>query len=379
MDTDRQLMRQRFWFLVVLSSLLIVVFALYLPERFYWQATTGMGHTMPMDGTAMPQSTTHAHGAYAFHEEKDVTSGIAVNFSLATTSLTSNEPATLRFFVNEKPQGTPIVASSLELEHEKLMHVIGVRSDLSEFFHIHPNPTSSPGVLLVDHTFSKPGEYKIWSEVKKGGTIHGFGHTPVTVSGSGPVEEKKVSFGRNIIVDQYQVALAVDDVVAKGYETDLSFDVHSFTGEEIVVENYLGAQMHLAIISEDRSVFLHTHPEDGSHNHASLRLIPVAHAHGGVDDGHMSDAPDEMVNFHVAFPKAGLYKLFAQFRPVGVNLPPDEALRAEFWVKVEDAKPSIISQWWGLLLVSLIAILILSFIVKKAITVKPVEPPKQST
>ena len=45
---------------------------------------------------------------------------------------------------------------------------------------------------------------------------------------------------------------------------------------------------------------------------------------------------DETVNFHAVFPETGVYKIFAQFRPKGIDLPQDEAFAASFWIKVEE-------------------------------------------
>ena len=81
---------------------------------------------------------------------------------------------------------------------------------------------------------------------------------------------------------------------------------------------------------------------------------------------------DEVVNFHVTFPEAGIYRAFAQFRPKGINLPPDTALTAAFWIKVEESAPSRVNtEWIWKFILSLAAIAILSKLVKNYIAVKP--------
>ena len=137
--------------------------------------------------------------------------------------------------------------------------------------------------------------------------------------------------------------------------------------------------MHLAVIKDDLTQFIHTHPENGAADHHGFQFIPEVSAHGGESLGAIEDT----ILFHVSFPEAGLYKVFAQFRPEGTNLPLDEALTASFWIQVEGQgegmpeghrestllKPPLSSEWWLLLVVSLFLIGLLSFAVRKFIQV----------
>lgn len=405
---QKQLLREHFWFLVVFSLLLIFVFAIYLPDRFYWQATQD-GHDEVMD-EGVPDGAMHEEdlhgGGYESHEEKDILEGLAVNLTATPTPIRTGSSVTLDFFVNEKPSARPVASSELEIESERLMHIIGVRSDMNEFFHIHPHPTSTPGVFTIQGIFSTPGLYKIWSEVKKDGIIYATGHPKISVEGAGQQSEKTVSFERKGIAGDYEVTLDIEEPVQEGHEHELSFDIHTRTGEEAEVENYLGVPMHLTIIRDDLKEFLHTHPEEDA-SHMSFEFIPTpsriprglaarmsgglksfpedlisygkvwgfipaARAHGEVEDmgSNVPSQGDEAINFHVVFPEAGLYKAFAQFRPQGIGLPPDEALKVEFWIRVEPGGLSKDNVWWILVVSSLGAIIILSFIVKKFITVK---------
>lgn len=411
-----------FWWLVVFSFLLIVIFVYYLPTRFLQQVDQPHG-LMPIDESKpqgheregmmtdkemrehmkaeemggemedkMDEMMGHEgeeadHGGAAYHEEGDVKDGLIVNLNISPVPYNTGIPLSLDFFVNQKPGNVPVLASQLQLEHEKLMHVIGVRSDMNEFFHIHPEfLADNPSIFSIDHIFNKPGSYKIWSEVKKDGVNYSFGHPEVNVNGSGLKEEKpfdktqgkQVSFSRNIIIGNYQVSVETGDTVVMAREVDISFDIHSLTGMEIEVEQYLGADMHLSIIKDDWKQFMHVHPEGHSHSQAP-DLINVALAHSGTEDEpagatdehQTSSSGDEVISFHVTFPEAGLYKAFAQFRPKGIDLPPDEALTAEFWIQVEEKAALPISQWWMLLIISAVLIAGLSWWVNNYLKVKP--------
>ncbi|MBI5733127.1 hypothetical protein HY967_04225, partial [Candidatus Jorgensenbacteria bacterium] len=296
------------------------------------------------------------------------------------------------FFVNNKPNNTPVSVSDLEIEHTKLMHVIGVRSDMNEFFHIHPVsvgitgtlmdakgelthlPISEvePGVLTVAHMFQKPGNYKLWSQIQKDGVVHTFGHPAISVQGDGEKEAKDVSFGRNVIVGNYQVVLDLQEPVSQKHEHELKFDIHTLTGREAELDDYLGAKMHLAVIKDDLKQFIHTHPE--GHDHAAIApFIPKVYAHSADEEPSMSMTEDEhALNFQVTFPEAGLYKAFAQFRPAGIDLPPDEALLAEFWIKVVEEAPPAIPPRITYLFASLILMALLSWGTYRFINVKKV-------
>lgn len=379
-----------FWFLVSFSLLLIVVFVYWLPLRFLYEAEHGgmMGEKITHNEAEMPTSMHAEQAETVSQEEGDTREGLAVNLNVSPVPVEVSTSTRLDFFVNEKPGNVPIPPSDLEIEHTKLMHVIGVRSDLEEFIHIHPVPTEALGMFSVEHIFSKPGMYKFWSEVKRGGVNHVMGHPPFSVAGEGAVDEKRVSFSRNIIVRGYQVAIGIPEPVGKGVAYPLSFDIHTLTGGEVVLDEYLGALMHLTFIKDDWSEFIHTHPQERGHmnadDHHSMRGIPTAYAHGDeVEDAHgmpgcaignQCVGDEHGVTFSLIFPTAGLYKAFAQFRPAGSDLPPDEALTVSFWVRVGEtgsAPPasrnaaSSNTVWWELLAASLIAMAVISVLVHK--------------
>ena len=367
----------RFWLFLSVSLLLILTFVRVLPDRFLRSATVNMDdHTDEVSGGMMM----NGHEKVDYHEEVNVLEGLVINLTTNPASPEVGVPAKLEFFVNEKPAGIPV--TDLAVSQTKLVHVIAVRDDMEEFFHIHPQLTDAPGVFKVDYTFQKPGVYKLWSEIKRDGEDHVFGHSKIAVSGTGSVSEKEISFGRNVIVDKYQVNLETEEPIEAGHEHELSFDVHTLTGIEVELEPYLGVSMHASIIKDDLMEFIHTHPVNAMSNNHSFNLpviINIAKAHGEEPAGAQTDmrSEDEHFNIMTIFPKPGLYKVFVQFRPKGTDLPPDEALTADFWVMAvkEGSLPAteniggVAISWWGKLFISLILIVLLSWGVKKYMTV----------
>ncbi|TSC68220.1 MAG: hypothetical protein G01um101466_515, partial [Parcubacteria group bacterium Gr01-1014_66] len=357
----------RFWFFASVSALLTLTFIWVLPDRFLNHTAHGEMHEEMDEHIDEMMHGDEEHDAYQYHEESEVEEGVVVNLVIDQGHLYVGSTTLFGFHVRQLPGELGLVP--LEIEHEKYMHVIAVRNDLEEFFHIHPNPVEGdPMFLSIEYNFSRPGTYKIWSEIKKDGVVHVFGHEPITIEGEGERSKKDVFFARSRIVDDYQITLDYAEPLVKGRDADFVFDIHDLTGGEIEVEPYLGADMHLTIIKDDWKQFIHTHPE-GREHHEALRIIPFAFAHG--DEDTQATGEDRKIKFHVTLPEAGLYKAFAQFRPRGIQLHPDEAITTSFWIRVEEQAQGISgiqlnagTQRIIASIISIIAIIALSYGVK---------------
>jgi hypothetical protein len=244
-------------------------------------------------------------------EAASVTNGLVVDMAV-TGPARVNEPVTLRFFVRQKPGD--IAVNDLQIEHEKYLHVIGVRDDLREFFHVHPVKVA-PGIWEVTNTFPHGGNYKIWAQVAFLNGSYSFGQIPLSVAGDpgdpGPNTDRP-DYERRA---GYQITFKHTEPLVSGGTSSLQFLIRDAAGKEIETENFLGAAMHMVMVKDDLSVCLHAHP------------IDVGFA-------------DPVISFSQIFAKPGNYKLFAQFRPKGSNLPPDEAILAEFRVQVEQGQPA---------------------------------------
>ena len=117
-------------------------------------------------------------GRYYSVESKGVKQGLSVE--MLAGEISAGQVVPLRFRVNQKPRDMPV--DDLQVEHEKLMHVIGVREDLGEFFHIHPR-RAGPGMWEIIHTFTNGGRYQVWVDVKQLGAVYSFAEPRITVSG----------------------------------------------------------------------------------------------------------------------------------------------------------------------------------------------------
>ena len=311
-------------------------------------AMSMMGHDE--DGAA----SEHAGHTAMYHEEADITSGLAVSYSVTPAEPVAGEPVMITFTVETRPDNVPYDA--LQLSHEKFIHIVGLRNDLGEFFHVHPD-NIAPGKWAVLHTFKEAGEYKIFADVTDAeGMAHTFGQREFSVlPGEGEfanMSTPPVEYLWNVVVDGYQVALEHDTPLIAGKTSEMRFTVTDVYGHGVELDTYLAVPMHLSAISYEYD-YVHTHPVSHAHDDAPANVpgTPMfdeskPHSHSlnwnlgaEIAEAHTEttgpEVASEPVSFEVPFTYPGVYRVFAQFRPKGAVLGADEAVVAAFFVNVE--------------------------------------------
>jgi hypothetical protein len=211
--------------------------------------------------------------------------GYAIRF--APTQFERGEPGELRFAI--ETAGGESVTGFDEL-HERRMHLIVVRRDGTEFRHLHPEMDAS-GTWSVPVRFGEAGVYRAFADFSAGGEQHTLAGD-LFVSG-GAFESRPFPAPRPVdATSGYEVRLRSGDPIA-GEPTSLVFNI-SKNGRPVGdLQPYLGAKGHLVALREGDLAFLHVHPEE---------------TEGAVDE----------IVFEAAFPTAGRYRLYLQFRHEGV-------------------------------------------------------------
>ena len=392
---EEKLLGSKKWSLAATSVILILLFIYILPHRFLDQTNEAQHDDATSPMHMVTGAGGHSHTSQ-LHEETDVTDGAVVNLRHGSEPIVVERPTNLEFVVNEKPSGK--ILDDLEIDHEKLMHVIGVRSDLSNFFHVHPKKIA-PGRFMLSGVFYEPGTYKLWSDIMRNGERHSFGHPTLTVTSPSKqaiTESIPPNFGTTNVTAGYTVIFDRPQLIGKGQPTRIGFTIHDSVGTLAPLKPYLGASMHLAVISQDLTSYIHSHPlSDDMHAiemGGGVALAGSLLAHGDeVEMGAMhveesqQGSSNSQVSFDVVFPKSGVYKLFAQFSPQAVNLGNDESLVSEFYVTVGDkSSPQPATTAGGssavgqsakvskgvLVFISLVLMSLLSFVVKKYLSGK---------
>jgi hypothetical protein len=216
-----------------------------------------------------------AHGA-------DPVRGLAVaehglRLVVERAELVRGRTATLRFHVVDE-RGEAV--RDFDVEHEKRMHLIVARRDLTGFQHVHP-ALAGDGTWSVPLRLGAAGSYRVFADFSHAGEATTLA-SDLRVDGS--AELHALPSPRAVArAGAYDVRL--DAAPSRpGAEAGLRFAI-SRGGRAVRPERFLGASGHLVALREGDLAFLHVHPGAGG--------------------------------FAATFPTAGRYRLFLQFKHGG--------------------------------------------------------------
>ena len=264
------------------------------PEPHEEESTMSATHTGSETGHAVPEAA-----------EGQTLPGVAVSaagyrLELERTSFAAGPDQALSFRI-AGPEGETV--RDFEISHERPLHLIVVRRDFEAFQHLHPRRLPDGG-WQVAADLSRPGSYRVFADFATGGQSLTLG-ADVSVAGRYDPAPLEAPRSKTRAGDGYEVTISRREVVG-GELTPIAFTV-SRNGEGVgELEPYLGADGHLVALREGDQAFLHTHPR-------------------GEPGG---SGP---IEFDVAYPTAGRYRLFLQFRHRG------EVRTAEFTQRATDA------------------------------------------
>ncbi|WP_432887586.1 hypothetical protein ACQPYH_05675 [Kribbella sp. CA-245084] len=259
------------------------------------------------------QSQEMGMGDMGGHDTGGQLPGLAVSdagytFAPASTFFTAGSKTALRFTI-KGPDGKPV--TQYTKTHEKDLHLIVVRRDLSGFHHVHPT-LAADGTWSIPFTFTAGGTWRMYADFQPAGLDKNITlGTDVNVTGLYvPVPLNDPAAVTSI--HGYDVTLAGTPVAGK--ESQLTFTV-SKNGKPVTdLQPYLGAFGHLVSLRSGDLAYLHNHP--------------AQHAEPGMKGG-------PSIDFMTTFPTAGTYSLFLDFQHAGA------VHTAEFTVHVDSTGTTI--------------------------------------
>ncbi|MEU7917953.1 hypothetical protein [Micromonospora zamorensis] len=189
------------------------------------------------------------------------------------------------------PDGQPV--TRYDVAHDKQMHLIVARRDLSGFRHVHPE-LAPDGTWRVDTPLAGAGLWRAFADfTPTGGEPLTLG-VDVTVPGE-LTERPLPAPSTSTTVDGYTVTLTGSP--QPGRTSPLTLTV-SRGGQPVTdLEPYLGAYGHLVALRRGDLAYLHVHPD------------------GAPGDGRTRPGP--AVTFLAEVPSAGSYRLYLDFRHGG--------------------------------------------------------------
>ncbi|MEU2611849.1 hypothetical protein ABZ570_09740 [Micromonospora sp. NPDC007271] len=258
-------------------------------------AAYGVGH---LSGPVTPAAETrhdatepgHTDGDHAAAATDHLPGGLLVSdrgYTLAPVTAPAGEFA----FRITGPDGRPV--TRYDVAHDKRMHLIVARRDLSGFRHVHPE-LAPDGTWRVASPLAGPGVWRAFADfTPTGGEALTLG---VDVTVPGPLVDRPLPPpATSTTVDGYTVTLS--GAPQPGRTSRLTLTV-SRDGRPLTdLQPYLGAYGHLVALRQGDLAYLHVHPE------------------GAPGDGLTPAGP--AVIFSAEVPSAGTYRLFLDFRHGG--------------------------------------------------------------
>jgi hypothetical protein len=210
--------------------------------------------------------------------------------------------------------GKAIAPEDLVVAHTKKLHLMIVDPSLTDYQHVHPDPTGTPGEWTFQFTPRFGGTYRIFADFTPVATGLGlYANAELAVSGEVPVAEtlqvaRRPSWtyedgGYRFELQPGAEPLRVRQVI------DLKFSLTRRDGAAVPLEPVMGAYAHLVAFDEGRSGFAHLHPMQTDLLQKPAALRPE-------------------LAFKIMIPRAGRYVIWAQ-----VNLGGRQAF-APFWFDV---------------------------------------------
>ena len=235
-------------------------------------------------GKPAPEAAETGMGGMAAAGEKmapQPVRGLAVSdkgltLELARTTAPQGRPFELAFRIADRRGRT---VRDFDVEHTKRMHFIVVRRDMTGFQHLHP--TQRPdGTWTVPVTLRDAGSYRVFADFSVDEQPRTLADD-VTVDGTMRSQELPAP-ATSVTVDGLRVSLT-EGATRAGVESELGFTV-TRDGKPAAVQDYLGAKGHLVALRQGDLAYLHVHPDENR------------------------------LKFMAAFPTAGRYRLFLQFK-----------------------------------------------------------------
>jgi hypothetical protein len=247
------------------------------------------------EGDKMPSG--HADPAPGAAAPIEVPGGLQVaqdgfRLELLTPSLSTSAPESLRMRVLG-PDDAPVTAYTPT--HDKDLHLIVVRRDLTGFQHVHPQ-LGPDGVWEIPLRAPAAGQYRVFADFQPAGRDR-----PLTLGADVPApgDYRPAPLpppSTSATVDDYTVSLDGDLVPATSSTLTLTVAKHGAPVTDL--EPYLAAYGHLVALRDGDLAYLHVHPD------------------GHPGDGRTSPGPQVM--FHIEVPTPGAYRLFLDFQHQGV-------------------------------------------------------------
>ncbi|MFC0031016.1 hypothetical protein ACFFMM_15955 [Micromonospora chaiyaphumensis] len=245
--------------------------------------------------THAPGTGAHSHGGAAVTQGGDAdAAGLSISsagYTLAPSAVefTPGRAGELRFQIRDERRRA---VTRFAVVHDKPMHLIVVRRDLTGYQHLHPT-MAADGTWSVPLTLAEPGAWRAYADFT---AVADDGRQTAVILGAdltapgGYAPRPLPAPATSTAVEGFTVGYTGTPAV--GQSVPLRFRVTGADGAAAPLEPYLGAYGHLVALREGDLGYLHVHPEPAR-------------------DG-------DAVTFWLTAPGPGRYRMFLDFQVGGV-------------------------------------------------------------
>ncbi|MHC0039522.1 hypothetical protein [Pseudoneobacillus sp. C159] len=232
------------------------------------------------DSTGHEETATDSHSGNETEDGHGHESGNSHSAGSQVNAFVFNNENQIIIHLKDKA-GNPV--DNLEVNHEKILHLIIVDEHLQKYYHVHPERTAK-GEFTISNPLPK-GFYKAFVDIKPTNLAYEVEPIPFVVGipsseSHGHPLVPDTDFSKT--VDGEKVNLTVSTFKANE-NVKLSFEL-----DQTNLTPYLGAMGHVVILDEYGKNFLHVHPSNDTE--------PI---------------------FETKFEKPGIYKIWAEFQQNG--------------------------------------------------------------
>jgi hypothetical protein len=260
---------------------------------------------------AVQAEASHAEGAHAAmaHEAHGVGSATIV----AKTERVGASPE-IRLSLSTLKDAKPVLFDDLKEVHTEKIHLLIIDPSLSDYTHIHPVPTKTPGVYTFEWDPKlKDASYKLWADLHPLSTDRQEYATTMLQEGKA-TQKRETDDTRDAVVDGYHFKLQFEGPLEKGQAVGGMVKITDDKGRPVTtLEPLMGAYGHLVGFGDDFETLIHIHPMGAEPTKDSDR--------GGPD-----------LSFHLEPGDVNFIKFFVQVKIDG------KELYAPFGLKVADKK-----------------------------------------
>jgi hypothetical protein len=248
------------------------------------------GHDMMMRNHAPATETTKATPAQTLKAE-----------IISPATLQIGKPNSITLRLTRTTDAAPVTLADLQEVHTRKLHLLIIDPTLTDYHHVHPEPTATPGVYRF--TFiPNQSAYRVWADVLP--TASGKQEYVITDLGKseGTAAKPAATLNTTQQVGGYTFQLTLDGPLQVGKATMAKVTVTDSKGQPVrTLEPVMGAFGHIVGFSENFQSVAHIHPMGAEPKTETARGGPV-------------------LDLHIEPQAPGYLKLFVQTRINGKDL-----------------------------------------------------------